>query len=480
MLSQEIENLITTFVKELNENNAAAFVGAGLSKAAGYVDWPGLMAPVANGLNLDVARETDLVALAQYHLNANNSNRHTLSQLLIDEFSDITQPSDNHILLARLPIQTYWTTNYDRLIERTLEASGKRVDAKYTVNQLATTRRGRDAVVYKMHGDIEHPNEAILSKDDYERYPETHAPFITALSGDLVEKTFIFLGFSFTDPNLDFVFSRIRSHFEKHQRQHFCIMKKRIQGGNETKKDADYATIKQNLIVQDLMRFNIKAVLVDEYSDVTKILATIDRRFRQRTVFISGSAVDYGLWGQAATEEFVSKLAAALIDKNLRISNGFGLGIGTAVVKGAVQQIYSTKHRSIDEQLMLRPFPVGIDDIERRTQTYERYRTELIAQAGIALFVMGNKTVDGRTVKADGVRAEFEIAKKHGLHLIPIGASGWMAEELWANVVQEIGTCFPQNTAKIKELIQSLGNLTDNPNDLIEPILNLVDYLIKE
>ena len=480
MKNQEAEDFTTAYLKELNENNAAAFIGAGLSKSAGYVDWPGLMTPVAKGLKLDVARETDLVALAQYHLNANNNNRYTLNQLLIDEFSDLKNPSDNHLLLARLPIRTYWTTNYDRLIEKALEASGRRVDAKYTVNQLATTRRGRDAVVYKMHGDIEHPSEAILSKDDYERYPQTHGPFITALSGDLVEKTFAFLGLSFTDPNLDFVLSRIRARFENHQRQHFYVMKKRTRKPGESEEDFNYAKTKQGFLTQDLMRFNIKTVLVDDYSDVTKLLATIDRRFRRKTVFISGSAADYGSWGQAVTEDFISKLAAALIDKNLRITSGFGLGIGGAVVRGAVQQIYSTSHRSFDEQLMLRPFPIGIADAAIRIQTYKRYRDELIAQAGIAIFVMGNKYVDGQIVQADGVRAEFEAAKEHGLHLIPIGASGWMAEELWNEVSQKIETYFPKNSYKIRELIQPLGNSTENPSELIDPILNLIEYLIKE
>jgi hypothetical protein len=75
--------------------------------------------------------------VAQYHLNANASHRHQLNQLLIDEFSDLKEPTENHALLARLPIQTYWTTNYDRLIENALEAGGRRVDTKYTNEQLA-------------------------------------------------------------------------------------------------------------------------------------------------------------------------------------------------------------------------------------------------------------------------------------------------------------------------------------------------------
>lgn len=479
-MDRDTEDFLAKYLKELNENNAAVFVGAGLSKAAGYVDWPRLMSPVATALGLDAAKESDLVTLAQFHLNANESNRHQLNQLLIDEFSDLKTPTENHALLARLPIQTYWTTNYDRLIEKALENSGRRVDAKYTNEQLATTKRGRDAVVYKMHGDIEHPDKAVLSKDDYERYHDTHGPFITELSGDLVEKTFLFLGFSFTDPNLDFILSRIRTHFTKHQRQHYCIARKRTCRTGEKKADFNYAVTRQNLVTQDLMRFNIRTIFVEDFPDITRLIQTLEHRFRRRTVFISGSADDYGSWGRAATEEFMSSLARALIEKDLRIASGFGLGLGSAVVTGAVQQIYSTRQRSVDEQLLLRPFPIGIKDSQERQKTFGLYREELIEQAGIAVFVMGNKTVNGKVVNADGVRAEFEMAKAKGLYVIPVGSSGWMASELWNKVMAQIDTYFPNGTKTITPLLEAIGNSVNNPSDLLEPMLKLITHISKE
>jgi hypothetical protein len=105
-MDRDTEDFVDEYLKELRENNAAAFVGAGMSRAAGYVDWPGLMSPIASGLGLDAAKEPDLVALAQYHLNANATNRHQLNQLLIDEFSDLKEHTENHALLARLPEST--------------------------------------------------------------------------------------------------------------------------------------------------------------------------------------------------------------------------------------------------------------------------------------------------------------------------------------------------------------------------------------
>lgn len=170
--------------------------------------------------------------LAQYHANANATNRSKLNQILVTEFSLSVAPTENHEILTRLPIQTYWTTNYDKLIENALERNGKVPDVKYTNKQLATTRPKRDAVVYKMHGDVDHSSEAVLIRDDYERYHVKMQPFITALSGDLIAKTFLFLGFSFTDPNLEYILSRVRIQFAQDQRQHYCILRKasRLEG----------------------------------------------------------------------------------------------------------------------------------------------------------------------------------------------------------------------------------------------------------
>jgi hypothetical protein len=206
---------ITEYLGELVEGNAALFAGAGLSVAAGYVDWRKLIRPLAVELELDIDLESDLVAVAQFHVNASGYNRHKLHKAVIEALSSDNPPTENHRLLARLPIRTWWTTNYDKLIENALRDVGKVVDVKSAVPQLATTRPHRDARIYKMHGDVDRPDEAVATRDDYERYSIDRGAFITALAGDLVSKTFLFLGFSFTDPNLDQVLSRVQADLSK-------------------------------------------------------------------------------------------------------------------------------------------------------------------------------------------------------------------------------------------------------------------------
>ena len=85
-MTASIESFKREFVKSLEEGTAAILVGAGMSRATGFVDWKGLLRDIANELELDVDRESDLVAIAQYHKN-HVGNRSRLDQLLIEEFT---------------------------------------------------------------------------------------------------------------------------------------------------------------------------------------------------------------------------------------------------------------------------------------------------------------------------------------------------------------------------------------------------------
>lgn len=478
LMTREQELFIQRFLNELEEDNVAIFAGAGLSSSAGYVNWKELLRPLADELSLDIDEEQDLVGVAQYYLNENGRNR--ISQQLMDEIATAKQPTTNHQILSRLPIKTYWTTNYDKLVEKSLEGAGKIVDVKYTNNHLAVTKKKRDAIVYKMHGDIDHPDTAILTKDDYEKYPLKMKPYITALSGDLVSKTFLFIGFSFTDPNLDYIMSRVKAYFEEHQRQHYCIFKQCHEHEFESSESYENAKIKQALLIKDLARFQIKTILVENYSDITEILHRIDRAYRRKTVFLSGSAHEFSPFKQSDVELFLCLLGKVLIERNCKISSGIGLGIGNAFITGAIEGVYTHRNGYVNDYLSMRPFPQYIEDKKARDDTWEKYRCEVIGDAGIAIFFMGNKTVDGNTVLADGVRKEFEIAHELGLALIPVGCSGSMAKELWQEVMGNVAKFYDESNEELIQAINELGEEVEKPEQLISKIINVIDLMSKE
>ncbi|KPY89108.1 SIR2 family protein [Pseudomonas syringae pv. tagetis] len=477
-MKKEHLRLIDTLSTELEEGNLAIFAGAGFSQGAGFVNWKTLLRPVAEELDLDIDKETDLVALAQYHANSNATNRSKLDQMLVTEFSAKVKPTDNHKILARLPIQTYWTTNYDKLIETALEDNEKVPDVKYTVKQLATTKRKRDAVVYKMHGDVEHASEAILIRDDYEHYHVKMQPFITALSGDLIAKTFLFLGFSFTDPNLDYILSRVRIQYAKHQRQHYCILRKVSQEENEDQADFEYRERKEQLFKQELLRFGIKAIYVDDFSQITVILHEIERRHKRKTIFISGAAHDYSPWTQVESEQFVYKLSKAISELQYRVISGFGLGIGSAVITGVLEQTIMNGHRLDSDQLILRPFPQSQSGERQLPELWTEYRQNMLAHAGIALFLFGNKLdKEGQLVLSNGMREEFEIAVAKGIFVIPVGVTGSISAELWNEVIQTFDESKYEHGKNVTPLLHELGASSTTLGRAHEIILSLLPLI---
>lgn len=469
-MKRKIQQFINDFLKEIEENNAAIFAGAGLSAASGHVDWKGLLKEFAEELYLDVEKEVDLISLAQYHLNKNGNNRHALNQKIANEFHHGKLPNENHEILSRLPIKIFWTTNYDRLIEKSLESKGKVVDVKYTTKQLANTIHGRDVILYKMHGDVEHPDDAIISKDQYEKYYHSHGAFINTLSGDLISKTFLFIGFSFTDPNLDYILSRIRVTFESNQRKHYCFFKSVFQDADEKDDDFEYRKIKQALIISDLLRFNIHVLLVNEYSEITDILKEIENRYKRKTIYISGSANEYGHWGASVAEEFISKLSQELIRNDFKIVSGFGLGVGSSVISGVLEEVYINKKENLKDQLLLRPFPQG----EKAKEQWTTYRKDMISYSGISIFIYGNKLEDGHLVLANGVKSEFDISLAQKSFVIPIGATGYMAKQLWDETLQNYVPYF--GSENHIELFKELGNENSTPEQLIKLI---IDFILK-
>lgn len=472
----EIEIFIRRYVRDLNEGVAAVFAGAGLSRDSGFVNWPELMREVAEEVGLSVDKEHDLVTLAQFHVNE-RSGAGGLARRIIEEFSEHAEPSKSHDILARLPIRTYWTTNYDQLIENTLKKHQRVPDVKHQVSDLLSTRPKRDAVVYKMHGDALSPTQAILYKSQYEQYYKTHEAFVTALSGDLISKTFLFIGFSFTDPNLDYVLSRL--HVPAHaRREHFCFLR-REPSTRYDKEDDDavrYRQRKQQLHIQDLRRFGIQTLLVENYSDIPEILRAIEEQFLKKTIFISGSAEDYGDWEKNDALNFIHSLSSSLVKAGYRVVNGFGWGVGSAVINGALDAIYANPEKLSEDQLVMRPFPQVASQGQDLGVLWHQYRQRMIGLSGISLFVFGNKIGQDGIENAGGVEKEFDIAVEQGVVPVPIGATGYMAKALADKVIADPAKYAPDDLWLADEL-KKLNDISLGPQAIEQTVLAIIKKL---
>jgi hypothetical protein len=469
--------MLKQFTKELRSGDAALFVGAGLSKASAFVDWRGLLRDVATELKLDVDREHDLIALAQYHVNDRKGRGH-INQLLIEEFTKDAELTENHRLIATLPVHTVWTTNYDELLETAFLECHRKPDVKTTKQNLATTLPNRGVVIYKMHGDCRQPHEAVLTKDDYETYGEKREGFSTALRGDLVDRTFLFLGFSFTDPNIDYILSRIRGLLGENQRVHYCVMKwpdAPKDGSGAAQAEYEYEKRKLELRISDLSRYQIHAVMIESYEEITEILRELNRRSHVKHVFVSGSAHNYDPLGKDRLESFCAELGRGIIRHGLNLVSGFGVGVGSAVAMGSLELIYADSLPV--NRVSFFPFPQQEPKGTTKEAFYSQYRKSILSNAGFAVYISGNRSdlSNNAAVIAPGVMEEFKIATQLGTIPIPFGASGWAAQEIWNQVSDQPNRFY--GAADVSAPLKILGGTGHRDDEYIAAIFEMIERL---
>lgn len=467
------KQFIREYVKAIRDGNAAIFAGAGLSRPSGFVIWKDLLRPLAENIGLNIDYEHDLPAVAQYVRNKNGS-RATINSMILEAYSKYVEQNENVRILTMLPIYTYWTTNYDHLIEEGLKEANRRADVKIDSKQLSLTKRDRDVIVYKMHGDADHVADAVLTKDDYVQYDIKHPFFRSVLQGDLISKTFLFVGFSFEDPNLDSVLGQIRLLLDENIRGHYCFMKRLLKDDCENDEDYGYQKARQDLREQDLLRYGIQTVFVSDYSEITDILREVEKSVLASNIFISGSIDFYcDTWPKEKVEYLAESLAKQLVKKNFKITSGFGLGIGSSVINGALEEIYSSKYKHTDEHICLRPFPQGISDVNDRKAKWRKYREEILSENGVAIFMFGNKKgSDGNKVIADGCLQEFEIAKEKGCAVIPIGSTGDAAQKIFEEVKRE-----KEKYSYLTGFFDNLEYEHDDVDKIVKTVISIIECL---
>ena len=293
----------------------------------------------------------------------------------------------------------------------------------------------------------------------------------------------MFIGFSFEDPNLEYILSKVRILTDGYSRKHYCFFRKvnesDYSNDEEGKKKYQYDRLKQELKCADLMRrYNIHSLMVDEYSDITQILKRIEKGYKKDHVLISGSADEFEEFKIKDIEplEFIHKLSGEISKLGCKVITGFGKGIGSAVLNGVLDYIYKTNTRKLDDHIIMRPFPLYVTSDVDLEQIKKEYRKQMVELGGIAVFVLGNKTVNGSIQIADGVIEEFELAIDNGLNVIPIGVTGYASEILWNRLIENFEKFYPDNI-DLKKDFELLGDSELTSDVIIKTVCKIISEL---
>lgn len=460
----------------------SVFAGAGLSVASGYVDWKSLLEPLCKQMRLNINK--DLTEIAQYY--KNQYGRQGLNDIVFREFAKMPKNNENVTWLTKLPIKEYWTTNYDDVIEQEIEKRGKVVEEIINQESFKYHDPEREVVIYKMHGDKRYPDDVVLTKEDYQTYDEKRKLFTKLLSVELVRRTFVFIGFSFNDPNLERILSIAKNTLNsKSLPKHYCFLRKvqvidYLNHENVLTENALERYIQdknyQELRINAMTKYGIYAILVDDFQQITIMLQYLYNKYISNNVFVCGgidpnNLSDYGRFNEveykktdrlSRAEKFLTLLGKALIDNDFQIYTGFGAGVGNYILSGVLS---SKKKNPMNIDVTNREIHINsLIGVEDNMKTEIRKR--MIEQCNSMIVLLGY----GNDREKSGIFQEYDIARENNNYIIPVSSTGFAAQSIYDEM------------EKANELPDDFGFLKkeENIEDIVDGIIHKLKIFKKE
>lgn len=204
------------------------FIGAGVSMSVRWTvdgkdkrgpSWGEMVDKAAEMLGFELpdllrVRGTDLQILEYFKLI--NEGIAPLTNWL---FAEMRAPDEairaSTILTALAKLEScsvYYTTNYDNFLERALALNGREPSPIATEAQMGQITIGRPQIV-KFHGDFNHPGHMVVTESDYEKRLAFETEMDFRLRSDVLGRAVLFLGYSFRDANVAYLFRLVNDYF---------------------------------------------------------------------------------------------------------------------------------------------------------------------------------------------------------------------------------------------------------------------------
>ena len=214
-------------IKEaIANNNLVIFAGSGLSTRFNLPNWNKLVTDVIKEIN----KEKFSLLIPVLEMGVMNSievlekikTEHTLIKTYIkDNFSIKSGDFSTHKNIIKLTSGQIITTNYDNAFEK---ASNDTIQPSiytdpFNINEI---NKNKKSYIFKLHGSFTEPSNCIVFEDDYEKLYNHNNGAIEKLKSIFAEKTILFIGFSFNDPDINRVFDNIDKAFGNNNK-HFIL-----------------------------------------------------------------------------------------------------------------------------------------------------------------------------------------------------------------------------------------------------------------
>jgi hypothetical protein len=215
-------------LERFRNGDCVFFIGAGVSAESGLISGREFKEKLIGRIEYP-RRDVALSKVAQAY--EDSIDRQSLISLIIDQFKEKGKgPQKSHKLIAQLAKEGYFThiitTNFDNLIEDALRS----IVCEYHLSKrdidVSSAPSSKKVHLVKFHGSVDDIETIVISEADYRGFFRNRPVLRNLLGGLLVEKTFIFLGYSLEDPDFDQIYHNITTALGDFQRLSYAVQQK--------------------------------------------------------------------------------------------------------------------------------------------------------------------------------------------------------------------------------------------------------------
>lgn len=209
--------MLEELFEKVRKNQTVLFIGSGCSIAGNYPNASSFARTLYDRLS-EVEKEgtlftSDLAKIAQIYEDLRG--RKELMNLVVDTFSFNAKNEIPifHTILSTIPFwKTIVTTNYDSLIENAYKDEACNIICDDI--QFSKSNEERKIRIVKIHGDINHTDDIIITSSDYstKTYGDDvkHKLIWNFLKSEFASKSIIFVGYGYNDGNIENVIKSIQ------------------------------------------------------------------------------------------------------------------------------------------------------------------------------------------------------------------------------------------------------------------------------
>lgn len=261
---------LADLVIHLSTGRTIAWVGAGPSVDIGMPGWTELAEAVLskcqNRPNRSLQQITDYFNHGEFPEMFDQVvlgyGRPFLVDALAEELKDPGNKGAAYTALSSLDFLAYFTTNYEQLLLRHLEAAGRALKPYLnTSEELESVDVDTVPTIVHVHGRLDEPNSLIVTRADYQTFYKKgdHKYFQDFILSFLMRDRIVFIGYSLNDPDLNALQEVVAVNLRRRVRAIAIV-------ANAAQKDIEYWSRYYNIDILTYQAVN------DDHSQLASIL----------------------------------------------------------------------------------------------------------------------------------------------------------------------------------------------------------------